>query len=238
MNLSSKAIVLTTIKYNDYDAIIKTYTEQTGFTSFFVKNFYKKRKNGLSKALFQPNALLTLQMSFKNKGHLERIKEAIPIYHYKNIHQDFDKLNIAVFLGEVLLESLQNEQADTQLFHFIQTNFQKLDTAALNPNFHLFFLLELSKFLGFFPDYTSSGSYFDIQNGFFTDKIPLGTHFTIEESLLLKKLLGMIFASKKEIKITPSERKKLIDMLLFYYQHHIVHFKTPKSIKILHQMYE
>jgi len=238
MNLSTKAVILAVLKYNDNDAIVKSYTEQTGFTSFFVRNLYRKKRQNKILALLQPNALLQLEISYKNKGQLERIKEAELLHHYTSIHLDFDKLNISTFIREILLESLKNEQADVNLFQFIFSIFLSLDTQTISPDFHLYFMLELTKYLGFYPDISSEGDFFDLQNGYFTQQLPLGLHFKKEESLLFKKLLGMIFATKNTGKITPNERKKLIDMLLLYYQAHIEQFKKPKSIKILHQIYE
>ena len=125
MFINTPAIVLAIIKYNDSDAIIKTYTAETGFTTFYGKGFYKGRRARQKKALFQPNALLDLQFQFKNKGQLEYIKEATANYHYKTLNINFDKLNISTFLREILLESLKNEQPDIQLFDFINNKSYK-----------------------------------------------------------------------------------------------------------------
>ena len=238
MLITTPAIVLSIIKYNDADAVIKAYTAQTGFTNFFIRGFFKGRKKRSWKAIFQPGALAELVFNFKNKGQLEHIKDGRILYHYKTLHQDFDKLNIATFLREVLLESLKNEQADTDLFQFIFEKFVALDQKKFNPDFHLIFLLQLTQYLGFFPDIQSEGTFFDLQDAVFTKQIPLNPYLTEVESQLFRYFSGMIFATEKEIKITQLERKKLIDMLLRFYRYHIIHFNMPKSVKILHQIYE
>ncbi|HFX17988.1 MAG TPA: DNA repair protein RecO [Flavobacteriales bacterium] len=237
MFVKTPAILLAIIKYNDSDAVIKTYTAQTGFTNFFIRGFYKGRKARSKKALLQPNALLELSFDYKNKGQLEQLKESQTLYHYKNFHTDFDKLNVSTFLREVLLESLKNEQEDPVLFDFIYKAFIKLDQESFHPDFHIWFMFELSKFLGFYPDFDADGHYFDLQNAIFTNKLPLSPYLNIEESQLFKKASGMIFAYKKG-KLSQKDRQRLINILLKYYEQHISQFKWPKSVKILNQIYE
>ena len=235
MYIKTKAIVLSVIKYNDNSAILKTYTEKTGFTSYFIRNFYKSRK--IKKALFQPNNLLELLATGKNKGQLEYIKEAQNFYHYKNLHTDYDKLNISTFIREILLESLKNEQADEELFSFITRQFIELDQADFQADFHLVFMLLLSKYLGFFPDIQTQGKYFDLQNGFFTDQIPPFQYLKPAETKLFRDFLGTIFATEKTIKTRHSGRIQLLNILLEFYRLHIDQFNEPKSVKILHGLY-
>ncbi len=238
MILTTQAIVLSVIKYNDTGAVVKTYTAQTGFTSFFIRNFFKGRKSRQYKATFQPGALLELIFNFKNKGHLEHLKDARILYHYKNIYRDFDKLNLLTFLREILLGSLKNEQADTDLFQFILKKFTLLDQEKTDPDFHLKFMLQLTRYLGFFPDLQTDGDYFDLKNAVFTPEIPLNPYLNKTETALLRNFSGMIFATKKYTKLKQSDRKKLIDVLLRFYRFHILQFNMPNSVKILHQMYE
>jgi len=236
MYIQTKAIILSVIKYNETGAVLKAYTAQTGFTAYFIRNFFKSRK--IKKALFQPNALLEIWATDKNKGQLEYIKEAQAIYHYKNIHLDYNKLNVSTFLREVLLESLKNEQADPELFEFIYKKFVALDSTDFHPDFHIYFLLELTKYLGFFPDYQSEGKYFDMQNGLFTPDIPPFQYLNAEETGLFRDFLGTIFATKNLLNINHSGRVKLLHILLDYYRLHIEQFIIPKSVKILHQIYD
>ena len=238
MIVTTPAIVLSVIKYNDTDAVIKTYTAQTGFTAFFIRNFFKGRKARLYKAVIQPGALLEFIFNYKNKGQLEHLKDVRILYHFKNIHRDFDKLNLLTFLREILLESLKNEQADERLFQFIFEKFIALDQEVLDPDFHLKFMLQLTQYLGFFPDLQTNGSYFDLQNAVFTEQIPLNPYLNKSETLLFRNFSGMIFATKKYTKLKQLDRKELIDVILRFYSFHISLFNTPNSVKILHQMYE
>ena len=238
MLIRTEALVLAVIKYNDADAVVKTYTAEAGFTAFYIKGFFKGKKARQKKALFQPNALLEIHFEHKNKDSLAYIKEAALIYHYKSLNFDFDKLNISTFLREVLLESLKNEQVDQGLFRFVKQQFISLDQQAFEVDFHLFFLVHLMQRLGFSPDLGTKGRFFDLMNGQFTDNLPLGPYLNIEDTALFKYVLGMIFASIKKLKIDQNQRKRLLDSLMKYYAQHIAQFKIPKSLAVLNQLYK
>ena len=54
MIISTKAIVLSKLKYKDNDLIVKCYTESKGVVSFMVKNAFSSKKSKLKPAYFQP----------------------------------------------------------------------------------------------------------------------------------------------------------------------------------------
>ena len=238
MTIKTKAFILTVIKYNDFDAIIKAYAEKTGFTAYYIKGFFRNKSGKIKRAFFQPGAILDLVAGNKNNGKLEFIREVQPAYHYKNINTDFDKLNTSIFLREILQESLKNEQADSELFQYITNAFIKLDHIDFYPDFHLDFLIKLTQYLGFAPSINTVGTYFDMENGIFTENIYSGNFLNKEDSLLLKEYLGTIFDSNPSIKVDQKQRQKLLQILLDFFQVHIDAFKMPKSIKILSQLYK
>lgn len=238
MNISTRAVILNIIKYNDADAVVKAYTEQTGYTAYFVKNFYKTKTNKYKKAFLQPGALLQMIISKNNRGELQYIKDINVLYHYKNIHQDFDKMNIATFIRELLIQSLKNEHGDPKLFQFVFDSFIELDKSMQPANFHLFFMLHFTKYLGFFPNLEQDGKYFDMLNGQISKQKSDNQHLDENETLLLKRISGMIFALKNEASIDAIDRKKFINLMLDYYRLHIEQFHIPNSVKILHRIYE
>jgi len=237
MLIKDKAIILGLIKYNDNDVIVKCFTKETGFTSYFIKALRNSKKGKLKKAFFQVNNILNIVTTNKAKGQLEYIREAQPAYHHKSLFQDFDKINMSTFMREILLQSLKNERADIQLYHFIEQEFIKLDQTDFKPDTHVYFLLKLSQFLGFSPQIDTQGNYFDMENGIFSQKIPLGNFLNQKESNLLKSLLGTIFDTNKNIKLNNNDRRTSIDFLLKYYQLHLENFALPKSLPILNEIY-
>ncbi len=238
MLVSTSAIILSVLKYNENDAIVKTFTEKTGFTTFFVKGLYKPGKNKIKKAYLQPAAMVEMIFNYKNKSQMEYLKEVAPAYHYHSLYIDFDKLNMSIFLREILLGILQEEPADENLFRFIVNEFQKLDREEFKPDFHLYFLIKLLAYTGLTPRLHSQGKYFDLQEAVFTDT-PQSYELSMneEQSRIFKTLLGIIFAYEKEIELTNMQRKKILRDLIKYLELHNSRFKSPKSLEILGSLY-
>jgi DNA repair protein RecO (recombination protein O) len=113
-----------------------------------------------------------------------------------------------------------------------------LDKTDKPADFHLIFMMHFTKFLGFFPNLEGKGDYFDMLNGKLSVEYIGNQHLNKNETLLLKRLSGMIFAVKNDVNILAADRKKFIDIMLDYYRLHIEQFHIPKSVKILHRIYE
>ncbi|VAV86332.1 DNA recombination and repair protein RecO, partial [hydrothermal vent metagenome] len=58
MLISTKAIVLSKIRYKDYDLIIKCYTKDFGVQTYLIKNALKTKKGKFKPAYFQPLSIL------------------------------------------------------------------------------------------------------------------------------------------------------------------------------------
>ncbi len=238
MLIKTKAFVLSVIKFKDADAIVKTYTYEAGFVTYFIRGLYKSKKNKLKKAYFQPSAILNIVASNRENDNMEYIREASPAYHYENIHLDFDKLNVSIFLREILLYLLSNTHADKALFEFITKSFTKLDIDDFNPDFHIHFLMQLTEYLGFAPNTQTQGEYFDLVNGIFTSNTLTSQHFLDQkQTQIFKTILGTIFATNSNAKLTNTERQQALDIMMKYYEIQIENFRRPKSLQVLSGIY-
>ena len=56
-----------------------------------ARNILKSKKGKLKVSLFQPLTILEIEASHKNKGNLERIKEAKVYYSYQTLHTQIIK---------------------------------------------------------------------------------------------------------------------------------------------------
>ena len=151
MLVTTKAIVLSTIKYGDADLIVKCYTQE-GLKSYMLKRILKAKKGKLKAAYFQPLTQLELVAKHNVKGNLNFIKEAKVSYPYSSITFDISKQAIALFLSEILNKSIHEEEVNAPLFEYIETALIWLDTHNNVANFHLLFLVNLTKHLGFYPE--------------------------------------------------------------------------------------
>ena len=229
---TTKAIVLSAIKYADYDLIVKCYTE-LGIKTFFLKRIYKSTKGKFSPSFFQLLTQLEITANFKPNQTLHFIKEVTVHYPYTSIAQDIRKQTIVVFLAEILSNVLREEEANPKLFTYVETALQWLDTHSHTANFHLIFLIRLSKYLGFYPQRENEFMYFDLENGRFTNH-KLSIHTLSGEKLTqFKTLLGTNFDAIEAINFDKKIRQDLLDILIEYFELHLHGFRRPKSLEVL-----
>lgn len=143
-----------------------------------------------------------------------------------------------MFLAEVLSTSLQEEEKNESLYQYLETTLQWLDIQDSCSNFHLLFLLKLTKHLGFHPEKNiNNTSFFNLKDGKFEEK-PTDLYSISGQNLtLLKQLLGTIFDDLSAIKINAAQRQSFLTMLLLYFDLHLGSFKKPKSLEIFNQVF-
>lgn len=238
MQETTKAIVLKTIKYGDSSLIVKLYTASSGLKSYMLNGVLSRKKGKFNKAHFLPLSQLEIVAQHRDKGNLERLTEAKLSYPYQSAHTHMAKNAIVLFLSEFLSNAIQEETENKALFSFIETALQWLDHEDQIANFHLFFLVEISKYFGFYPsDNHLDRPYFDLVEGDFCTQPGLNPHMAEPEISFFKSILGINFDMLKDIKMSQKSRRELISHLMVYYQHHLDGFKTPKSIHILNEVF-
>lgn len=236
MLVKTKAIVISSLKYQEKSLIVKCFTLSDGLKSYFVPNAFSAKKSNQKIAYFQPLTLLEIEANHKNKGTLEHFKEIKLSNAYHTINTDIIKSTIVIFLSEILHHSIQEEEKNEGLFTFLETAFLWLDTHEETANFHLILLLEVTKFLGFYPDTSEiDGKHFEMNDGIFTSF--LGTScLTEHETHLFKKLIELKFDSNQKV-FNGVERQMLLKILLDYYAIHLDGFKKPKSLEVLKEVF-
>jgi DNA repair protein RecO (recombination protein O) len=234
--VSTKAIVISALKYQEKSLIVKCYTESDGLKTYFIPNAFTGAKNKTKAAYFQPFTLLEVEAMHKNKGTLEHLKEIKVSYPFQTLHTDIIKTSVVFFLSEVLLHAIKEDGKNPAFFEFVETSIRWLDTHDHIADFHLLFLLRASRYLGFFPAKPEHGkAYFEMVEGLFSSSMGL-TCLSLEESLLLSRLiLHPQYASETQFKNV--ERQQLTEILLDYYALHIEGFKKPKSLEVLKTLF-
>ncbi|MCL6293668.1 DNA repair protein RecO [Jejuia spongiicola] len=238
MLISTNAIVLSKLKYRDSDLIVKCYTEQLGVVSFLLRGVLKNKKGNSKKAYFQLLSQLQLEIIYKENRSLQVIKEVKLNHLYTSLHSNILKSAIVMFLAEVLSNTLKEEEQNNLLFSYIETTLLWLDVHSEYSNFHLLFLLNLTKYLGFYPEELNKKyNYFNLLDGKFEIK-EKGKYSIYGENLtLLKTLLGTTFDALSSVKINAKQRQSFLSMILLYFELHLGSFKTPKSLQIFNQVF-
>ncbi len=103
---------------------------------------------------------------------------------------------------------------------------------------HGFGYVNLTKYLGFYPDESNTkGDYFDLQEGCFRTVPNLNPMVEKGEVQLLKHLLGINFDALIGIKTTKTNRQELLKKVILYFQLHLHGFRKPRSLAVLNAVF-
>lgn len=236
MLVKTRAIVISALRYQEKSLIVKCFTESDGLKSYFIRDAFTSKKGSQKMAYFQPMSLLEIEASHKNKGTLEYFKEIKLAHPYHTITIDITKTTIALFLSEMLHHSIKEEEKNEGLYSFLETALLWLDSHNEAANFHLILLLEVTKYLGFYPDSSNnSHDFFEMTEGVF---IPFETLSCLskQDTLLLRRLMALRFDnSTRAFHVT--ERQAVLKILLDYYAFHLDGFRRPKSLDVLKEVF-
>lgn len=236
--VTTNAIVLSSLKYSDTSLIVKCFTSKEGLKTYLIRGVLKAKKGGLKAGYFQPLTQLKIVGNHNNKGNLNSIKEVQVLYSYKTIYNDIVKQSIVLFLSEILSNCIQEEEENIALFSYLETAFKWLDLHDKVANFHLLFLLNLTRFLGFYPDTTENNKEgFSLVEGVFTDSNTNKNIISGNDFHQFKKLLGIDFDSIESVSFSKQERQSLLQMIIRYFELHLEGFKNPKSLQILEAVF-
>lgn len=235
--VTTPAVVLKAIKYGETSLIVKCYTFSNGPVSFMVKGV-RASKKGMKMAYFQPLTLLEATYNHKNKGGLEILKSAKILHPYHSIPINIPKSSIALFLSEILYSVLIEEEPNQELYLFIESAMNWLDGQDQVSNFHLLFLVRLTKYLGFYPDISEINyPYFDLKEGAFCSTKTNSFCTEGEAVETFKFLLGTNFDSVHINTLNSNQRQSIIELLMNYFKLHLHGFEKPKSLRILYEIF-
>ncbi len=239
MQITTKAIVLSSLKYGDTSLIVKAFTESDGLKSYLLKGILTSKRGKLKAAYFLPLMQLEMVANHKNKGTLESIREVKVAAPYQTLHTDIVKNSMVLFLAEMLGNSIQEQEQDKGLFNYLEYALHWLDHNPTNPNFHLLFLLNLTKYLGFYPGTTfQNAPYFDLLEGSFTAVPTLNPLIEGETLVNFQKFLGINFDALQTVRIGKPQRQELLKKVILYFELHLHGFRKPKSLAVLNAVFE
>lgn len=235
-------IVLRTLKYNDTSIIVDIYTEVAGRVSFLAP-IPRSRKAAVKTVLFQPLALLELETDLRSSGRLQRIREAKALHPFDSIPYHPVKSAIALFLAEFLYRSVREESENRPLFAYLRHSILWLDACQRDfANFHLVFLMRLSRFLGLYPNLEDfhKGCYFDLTNACFTALRPQGhsSYLPPDEAERISTLMRMNYETMHLFAFNRSERMRCLNIINTYYRLHLPDFPVLKSLEVLQELFD
>jgi len=215
----TKGVVFRFTKYGETSIIVNIFTELFGLQSYIV-NGVRSSSRRSNIALFQPLTLLDLVVYYKENANILRIKEVKCYHPYQSVTSEIKKSAIAMFIAEVLNKSVKEQSHAGEIHDFVANSLMTLDKLQKPENFHLLFLLGLSKHLGFGPNLTEE---------------VLGGHWINEtDEVVLKQLMKADYDSP--ITINHAQRQTLLLSLLRFYGNHVDNFGELKSLAVLREI--
>ena len=238
MLISSPGIILSKVRYQDNDLIVKCLTRDLGVVSYMIKNISMSKKSKNKFAFFQLLNILDLETNYNPNRSIQYIKDLKVKYNFTSLHTNIYKSSVVMFLSEILSNIIHIETKDMELFDFIEKSLIWYDKSEDSSTFYLIFLMKITHYLGFYPDCTNmSYNYFNLEEGLFESS--KNSQYVIEGSslVLFKTILGIKFDSNRLPFIDKTNKKDILKNILIYFKLHVDGFKDPKSLKVLNQIF-
>ena len=235
----ARGVVLNTIKYGDKGVIVNMLTDTAGRQSYMVQGIRPTAK-GSKMALLQPMFAVEFEGLSSSKMTMHRMKDLVPGMVLQNTPFDVRKSTMALFMAEVLYRLIKDSEPVHDLFEFVWASVGALDALEEGiANFHLWFLANLSRPLGFSPDNEyRDGAWLDIRDGHFTPHALIPSMaLTPENARILHDMLECDVRYLGEIGLNRTERAEFLDAMLRYYAYHLDAIHSVESLKILREVF-
>jgi len=236
----TRGIVFQVTEFGETSVVVRIYTELFGLQGFII-NSVRKKNAKVKQHVLHPLALVDLVVYHNDRKGLHRVAEITSNPALQNIPFSIVKNSMILFLDEVLCKAIKEEEPNQQLFDFIFNSIQLLDLQSpVNNDFHMCFLIQLTRLLGFYPaeNFSADEKIFNLREGTFQAEIP--THVNYMDgiqsenfSLLLKSSLN--FSSPLLIPL--AQKRMLMEKILEYYRLHLAGFSEVKSLKVLEEVW-
>ena len=246
MTHKTKGIVLRTVKYGETSLVVTMYTELFGVQTYMLNAVRTTKGTGNKAAMFQPAAILEMEVYHNDQKNMQRIKEYNWAFLYQHILSDVVKNSIALYMVELLYKTLKQPEANSNLFYFCEDALMQLDAAEKNiaANFALFFSLHLADFFGFkinvrnINNIAIENLYLDLRDGDFVSAQPthpnfIHGHYAAVTAELLKIRIP---TELDQLKLNQQTRRALLLKFQDYYALHIHDFGQMKTLQVLHEV--
>ena len=213
----TRGIVFRFTKYGETSIIVNVFTELFGLQGYIVNGVRtKSAKNKI--ALYQPLTLLDMVVYYREHAHINRIKEIKCFHPYQTLYQDVRKSAVAMFINEIMNKTVKEESHAQELSDFLVDSLIALDNLSTSvENFHLIFMLKLSRLLGF--------------GAHQVNEVVGGRHADLDTEMMLEQLISSEYSAI--IPMSNVLRRKVMELLITFYGDHADNFGEMKSVQVL-----
>lgn len=141
---TTESIVLNLQRRGDASHVLHTYTRACGRVNYMVYGAGSKKK---STAIYSPLSLIEVTADIRADRPLPSVKEARLIYYIPQT-ADIRRQSVALFVTEILYNTLRHPMQDEQMFDFLAGTIHDIAEAEDIENVHLRFLSGFATVLG------------------------------------------------------------------------------------------
>ncbi len=241
--IKTEAIVLTRLNYGDTSIIAAFYTKEYGRLSGILKGG-RSSKSKIGSAV-NPLNHLEIVLYKKDTRELQLVSGASIISHFPGIKDDFEKLQYALAVIELLKKLTPENESNYRLFSGTVRILSLLDTLNEEPlvtfgRFFLFFLADS----GYEPQlekcascgrskFANENLAYNYDLGIFCEQCSRENLYSYTIDMELFNYLLCLKYNKQADKISKSTKEKAIGFLERYTRHHIPDFKGLQSLQLL-----
>ncbi len=232
-----KIIILHTIKHSESALVVQCYCNEEGKQSLYLRgkaNHNKFHRLGILDVIIYKKSTATM-------GAIKEISHAEPSIE---IRSSIYKSTIAIFMSELISKCIRETETDTLLFNFLCASIGILEHTPENvSNYHIHFMTNLCKYLGFMPhnNYNpTTANIFHIESATFISKYGKTYNsdtLTEEESLLLNELINNKAENIASIKCNGATRNQYAKKMISYISYHLGINIEIKSLDVLHEVF-
>jgi DNA repair protein RecO (recombination protein O) len=211
------------------------FCDQLGYKTCMAR--VSKKPTNSTLHLYQPLRIVEFETDFQEQNtflmvHNPRL--SVPLH---NLGFDPVKTAMALFMNELLAITVADDYTNDRLFRFLKDSIVLLDDAINPNNFHLWWLIELTRYYGFYPTKTE-GAYFDLQHAEFTNHKPAQPS-VVEPPLseVLFDLLDLEWPQAQSMELNGAIRQQLLQTLIQYLRIHLDNLREIKSLDVLHAVF-
>ena len=221
MKNTDNGLLLFKTNYSESSLIMTFYTELNGLSRYIYKGGKKKKTPFL---VFGHYEISSFKRPESDLGIINSLTIATP--HLSTISHPI-KVLISYFIGDVLKQTLREEQADEHLFTFLLKLANELNNTTNLKSFPLEFLANLIAQLGVSPTTIEHATGFNMEDGVFLSSGNGATTKDEQIASYLNELFTTLKAPERNLD------KDALEILLSYMRIHLPLFDNSRSISII-----
>ena len=241
MSDKTQGIVLQSLRYGDTSLIVKVFTRESGLKSYMVKGAFNRNAQNRV-ALFQNLHLINyIEAGNPKKGTMGYLKDVQLKYVFHSLPFVMYKSSIVMYISELLSKTLTEQEKNEPLYDFIEQSLLWLDLVETNyANFPLYFTLELTRHLGFYPKSNyEQGFCFDMMEGLFVHDYPVHPYYLDNASAnTLSLFLNASIDAACQLPLNVGQRREILDGIITFMRLHAPVMKGFKSHEVLKTVLE